>query len=738
MNRLRFAAVLAVGVLGLCGLVTAVGGALYASAGPADRETLARLVGEQLVLLVVLAVLVAIAAGLLLAAAVTRYVDLPRRLAADVALIAGANPGHRAAGTGPVQLRMLASAVNDLAQRYALARRDVDEQVAVAAAELERERNRLAALMGGLTVAVLVCGPDGRILLYNAAARELFAGVGTVGLGRSVFGVLDRRVIAHGLQRLATGLATYEAVTDVAGGLVRIRLTTVSVLGHANGPSVSMLEPASDPTGVPTSDASGAGFVLVSDDATRSGTAAALRAELLRSTGELLRGAAGSIGAAAGTMIDYPDMPAPQHRRFAEIVAQEAARLGDAARRVLADADLVEGRWPVAEMSARDLLAIVATAVARSGGPATTVLDEPGAECWLAVDSFGLTEALSALVLGLGAQHRIGEVELSAGAEGELARIDLRWSGAALPAGEPAVPPAGPAGAAEVVRRHGGELWADTNEPLVRLVLPLSGTDRAALDDGDPDGSPPGRPRPGSDRPAGERPIRERPPAALYDFGLPRAEASPSEWDDQPLRALSYTVFDTETTGFHPDQGDEIVSIGAVRIVGNRLLAAETFERLVDPGRRIPAASSAVHGITTEMVRGEPRLDEVLPAFAEFARDTVLVGHNVAFDMAFLDAAQRRTGVRLAAPVLDTLLVDGLVHPDHDGHTLEMMADRLGVSLVGRHTALGDALVTGEIFLRLFPLLDARGIRTLGRLRAAAGATAQARTSDRLYGRPEA
>ena len=109
------------------------------------------------------------------------------------------------------------------------------------------------------------------------------------------------------------------------------------------------------------------------------------------------------------------------------------------------------------------------------------------------------------------------------------------------------------------------------------------------------------------------------------------------------------------------------------------------------------------------------------------------MGHNVAFDMAFLAAAGRRTGVRLDAPLLDTLLIDGVVHPDHERHSLEVMADRLGVSLVGRHTALGDALLTGEVFLRLLPLLGAHGVRTLGELRAAAARTAQARTSERLY-----
>ena len=107
--------------------------------------------------------------------------------------------------------------------------------------------------------------------------------------------------------------------------------------------------------------------------------------------------------------------------------------------------------------------------------------------------------------------------------------------------------------------------------------------------------------------------------------------------------------------------------------------------------------------------------DEVgLPAFRRFCEDTVLVAHNAAFDLRFFELKEASTGVRFDAPVLDTLLLSALVHPAQGDHKLESIAARLGVSVVGRHTALGDALVTGEVFLRMLPLLAARGIVTLG------------------------
>jgi DNA polymerase III subunit epsilon len=89
--------------------------------------------------------------------------------------------------------------------------------------------------------------------------------------------------------------------------------------------------------------------------------------------------------------------------------------------------------------------------------------------------------------------------------------------------------------------------------------------------------------------------------------------------------------------------------------------------------------------------------------------------------------------VRFTQPVLDTLLLDAVLHPDHDEHSLEAIAGRLGVTVLGRHTALGDALVTGEVFLGMITLLQQRGIGTLGAAVAASRATLSARLDRSLY-----
>lgn len=204
--------------------------------------------------------------------------------------------------------------------------------------------------------------------------------------------------------------------------------------------------------------------------------------------------------------------------------------------------------------------------------------------------------------------------------------------------------------------------------------------------------------------------MAERP--LVFDFALIDRPLRGAELDT-PLAALPFVIFDTETTGLDPTR-DEIVQIGAVRALNGRLVAGETFETLVDPGRPIPAVASRVHGITDAMVAGKLSPRTAVAAFEFFAREEILVAHNAPFDMALL-ARHARAGA-FDGPVLDTVLLSAALFGESAEHTLDAIAERLGVPLSAavRHTAMGDAVATAEVLLHMLPMLAAAGVTTLG------------------------
>ncbi len=174
-------------------------------------------------------------------------------------------------------------------------------------------------------------------------------------------------------------------------------------------------------------------------------------------------------------------------------------------------------------------------------------------------------------------------------------------------------------------------------------------------------------------------------------------------------------------------RSDEIISIGAVRIVNNRLLSRDRFEQLVNPRRALRWESVQIHGIRDEMLADQPTIDEVLPRFHKFSENTIMVAHNAAFDMRMLQLKETATGIRFINPVLDTMLLSAIVHPAQENHNLMTIAQRLGIDVSGRHTAIGDALATAEMFLKLMPLLAKKGVHTLQEARQASEKTYYAR-----------
>ena len=169
--------------------------------------------------------------------------------------------------------------------------------------------------------------------------------------------------------------------------------------------------------------------------------------------------------------------------------------------------------------------------------------------------------------------------------------------------------------------------------------------------------------------------------------------------------ATEFVAFDLETTGLSP-YFNRIVEIGAVRFRGDGTEIAR-FQQLVNPGCHIPIEVTAVHGITNEMVQGQPRIKKVLPEFLRFigASDTVLLAHNATFDVGFVSFALSRCKLTIAEhPVVDTLALSRRRLWDLPNHKLETVAQHFGVVNPDAHRALADSLVVKEIFQKLLEI----------------------------------
>lgn len=211
---------------------------------------------------------------------------------------------------------------------------------------------------------------------------------------------------------------------------------------------------------------------------------------------------------------------------------------------------------------------------------------------------------------------------------------------------------------------------------------------------------------------------------ALLDHMPPATPAMPST----PLSELPSLVLDVETTGLDPAH-DRIVSLAGLPLRGARAYPGDAIDLLIDPTVPIPDRARAIHGIGDETVRGAPRFGVLAPDISRRLAGTVVVGHNIGFDLAVLAAEAHRAGIAWTAPLaLDTARLASALAPRERDLDLETVAARLGVEIRGRHTALGDCLITAEVFARQIALLGEAGVVTLDDAqRFAATATAVVR-----------
>ena len=638
-----------------------------------------------------------------------KFILPTRKIADEIPLINSSNPSYRIRTQGGAEIRHLCERINEGADRFESLTKNVTDKIQRARAESEQEKNTLAAIMAELPEGVLICNTEGQILLYNNRARHLLIGTAAadedsqqnvspsedtaryIGLGRSVYGVIDKNLIAYALDQIGVKLrendpevVSYFVVPGADDRLLRVEA-------------------------VPVLDAKRqfSGLILIMNDITRQLESDSHLDLALQSFSRGVRASLAGIRSAIETIIEFPQMEARQLDALKGIIHKESLIMGE----ILESKLPVNSRnnftqWPLIAISANDLTQLLKSKAGEKLKISVQVQDfNPSIK--VKIDSYSFLLALIFILDKLKSQFGFTELTCRLNELDWYVGLDLLWVGAPVKLEtlreweeQPLVfeEEGMSLTLREIIDHHAADIGSYTSKRLketsyLRFFLPV-------VEEAEPETArsltilPESRPE-------------------FYDFDLFGNVQQVPELEDRPLTDLTYTVFDLETTGLNPSGGDEILSIGALRIVNCRLLSEDHFEQLVDPLRSIPWESAQIHGIHPEMVIGQPTIDKVLPRFKTYAEDTILVGHNAAFDMRFLQLKEEQTAVRFINPVLDTLLLSAVVHPAHADHNLEAIAQRLGVRIMGRHTAMGDALVTAELYLKFLPLLAEKGIYTL-------------------------
>ncbi len=618
------------------------------------------------------------------------YVVPILRLGEETKLISAVNPSHRIQPKGAPELVNLAGIINESADAFETLQAEVKEKINQARSDLQQERNLLAALMSDLPTGVLACNASGQILLYNQAAQKLLRQPRKlIGLGRSLFSILDREPIVHAIDMLhhATSRGqkspTSNFVMTVGESLIlRIHMAPVFKTGE--------------------SDQNISGFVLAMEDLSQQIENGLQREQIFYGLTTALHPPIEKIGQALKTLSQTPSTgqaerqgPLQDIEQAVNCLTKELSQAEESYKQQMVDIGHREN------ILSDHLLTIVEHHLRHHAGIAVTHCADK--DLWLQVDSYAMVQCLAHLVNALHQAENFSALTLELHrTDTDRAAFDIAWPGCTVSKDEldtwqnrPLIRDANDrlVSFGDLIQRIGGifDLIGDKDQHIdhLRILLPIAETDEHF-----------------SKSSVGEYcPIH-------YEFGLLH-QVCKEDICQLPLSQLTYAVFDTETTGLKPSQGDEIIQIGAVRIVNGRILYDETLDQLIDPRRPVPEESVQIHGISPELLLGQPTIDQALPQLHQFTEGSVLVAHNAAFDMKFLKLKEQSSGVRFDQPVLDTLLLSWFVHPNQQSHQLEEVASRLGVPIVGRHTALGDAMVTAEVLCKLIPLLAAKGVHTL-------------------------
>ncbi|KAA3619517.1 MAG: hypothetical protein DWQ05_01990 [Calditrichaeota bacterium] len=616
----------------------------------------------------------------------------------EMQLIASGNVKHRLHPRGSDPINDLIKVINQAATTFQQMQANISEKIEQTNQQHEKEKTILASLISQLESGVIICNLAGLILLYNKQARIFLAdsqGDG-LGLGRSILGILDSKIISHTLMDIKAKIYknaknTSSVFIYVVGDGRTVRIRTIPIFTHATDMQ---------------------GYILLIRDISEQVQSHGQQLQLITHLSEGCRGITANIRSAIETIQQFPKMASQKRDELHAVILKDVHALSAQIEKNTGSELLkLKSPWPLDDILLTDVLQIVRR-MAEEQSTLSIEFDAESSAVWVAADLHSLAMAILFLLDKIKNLAEVESIRIVPTRKNEFVNLQMTWTGSRL--GKVQVENwnseqlIGQSSAInrtleDVLTDHHAVFWLQENqengESGLHLLLPVCEEpvlppDREPVD------------------------IFNAPPQ-FYDFDLFHQAGQSVETDDLPLTALTYTVFDTETTGLDPAGGDEMVSIGAVRIVNGRLLASETFDQLIDPGCELSAESIQIHGITPDLLTGKPEAKEVLPRFEKFARGTILVAHNAAFDMKFLQLKEEECGIKFENPILDTLLLSSIIHTNQKHHNLDALCKRFDVQNMARHSALGDALATAEVFLNIIPLLEKGGIKTLKQAREA-------------------
>jgi DNA polymerase-3 subunit epsilon len=589
-------------------------------------------------------------------------------LAAQMRVLAEGKGGKPLPEAEARYLGDLAPAATAIAARLSETQTDLTLAIRRETQALAEEKERLETLLADVGVGVVLCTADHAVVFYNSLARGQLEVCTAPRLDQPITQCLREGPI----------LQAHAQLTVEGADRQEAEFTVTTTDGAAMFAALMRLVPLAN-------DRAGA-YVLTLRDVTAESGATLARESLLTDMVDDMRRRAAGLETLVALQEGPPEAPLmaallDETHGFAGSVERFAKRFEENRTAAL------EGR----SITARDLADGTAARIRALGLRCESSFDAVA----LAADGVMLSALLGHLAARLQEEMALSDIGFSVREEDSGALLQLHWQRPSLALGrletwleEEIEMGEGAFPARYVLTRHGTEIWPVAEDGGAALSLPLK-----------------------SATPRADHSLR----GAVYDFSL-FEKSRMASLADTPLDALSYVVFDTETTGLLPTQGDEIVQIAALRLMGQRIVEAEQLDRLVHPRRKIPPASTKIHGITDAMVADAPDIAIAGAEMHDFSRGSVLVAHNAPFDMAFFHKHADAIGREFDNPVLDTVLLSAVLFGITEKHTLDALCDRLAIEIPAelRHTAIGDTRATAEAFSQMLGMLKARGYETFG------------------------